>query len=87
MQVVQRTKGTIQFNVVEGIQVPELQELMSDGILWAKYVQQSAQGEAGAGYSPQAVEGELEGIFNEGRNHSGWLRISVFTKRIENRQK
>lgn len=74
-------------SVVEGTQVPELQELRSDGILRDKYVQQSAKGEAGAGTSLQAVEGELEGIFNEGRNRSGWLRILVFTKRIENRQK
>lgn len=67
----QRTKGTIQFNMDEGIQLPELHEWMSDGILRAKSMQQSAQGEAGAGSSLQAVEGELEGISNEGRNRSG----------------
>lgn len=59
------------YTVVEGTQVPELQELRSNRILRAKYVQQSAKEEAGAGTSLQAVEGELEGIFNEGRNRSG----------------
>ncbi len=63
----QRAKGTVQFHVDEGIQLPE----MTYRTLRAKSVQQSAQGEAGAGSSLQAVKGKLERIPNEGRNHSG----------------
>lgn len=64
-----RAKGTVQFHVDEGIQLLELQE-MSYRILRAKSIPPSAQREAGAGSSLQAVKGKLEGIPNEGRNHS-----------------
>lgn len=81
-----RAKGTVQFHVDEGIQLLELQE-MSYRILRAKSIPPSAQREAGAGSSLQAVKGKLEGIPNEGRNHSEWLRKLAFTKRTENGQK